>query len=164
MNSGRTILTGLTMILAATTAACAGSAPKAAVANESPSAPARDYGPSGAPAQAAPASPGYYGGGEGAVGQSAPPPPSAASKSSGDDRSAGAARRSESVAPAPQERPGLGTEWGETRRSSITTVPFVRADGSSQGSSAPAKVGIIPACAIFFGRIAPETEFLHYLY
>ncbi len=131
MNSGRTILTGLTMILAATTAACAGSAPKAAVANESPSAPARDYGPSGAPAQAAPASPGYYGGGEGAVGQSAPPPPSAASKSSGDDRSAGAARRSESVAPAPQERPGLGTEWGETRRSSITTVPFVRADGSS---------------------------------
>ena len=47
MNSGRTILAGLTMILAASAVACAGSsAPKAAVANESPSAGGRDYGPS----------------------------------------------------------------------------------------------------------------------
>jgi hypothetical protein len=38
---------------------------------------------------------------------------------------------SERQAPAePTDRPGLGTEWGETRRSSITTVPFVRADAT----------------------------------
>ena len=29
---------------------------------------------------------------------------------------------------APGARPGLGTEWGETRTSRITTAPFVRAD------------------------------------
>lgn len=35
-------------------------------------------------------------------------------------------------APAePTSRPGLGTEWGETRTSSITTVPFQRADASN---------------------------------
>ena len=28
----------------------------------------------------------------------------------------------------PSDRPGLGTEWGETRFSKITTVPFIRAD------------------------------------
>jgi hypothetical protein len=33
-----------------------------------------------------------------------------------------------SKAPAPETRPGLATEWGETRFSKITTVPFVRAD------------------------------------
>jgi hypothetical protein len=33
--------------------------------------------------------------------------------------------------PQPSARPGLGTEWGETRFSRITTVPFVRADASS---------------------------------
>lgn len=30
----------------------------------------------------------------------------------------------------PKSRPGLGTEWGETRTSRITTSPFVRADAS----------------------------------
>ncbi len=39
-----------------------------------------------------------------------------------------AARRAE---PEPNDRPGLGTEWGETRFSRITTVPFVRADVSN---------------------------------
>jgi len=34
------------------------------------------------------------------------------------------------------ERPGLGTEWGETRFSRITTVPFVRANSSSPFASA----------------------------
>jgi hypothetical protein len=33
--------------------------------------------------------------------------------------------------PSPTDRPGLGTEWGETRFSKISTVPFVRADASS---------------------------------
>jgi hypothetical protein len=31
----------------------------------------------------------------------------------------------------PQNRPGLGTEWGETRSSKITTSPFVRADSAN---------------------------------
>jgi hypothetical protein len=33
-------------------------------------------------------------------------------------------------------RPGLGTEWGETRKSSISTSPFVRADARSPFSTA----------------------------
>lgn len=35
--------------------------------------------------------------------------------------------RSESVAPAPSERPGLGTAWGERRYSQVRHVPFERA-------------------------------------
>ncbi|HTN89716.1 MAG TPA: hypothetical protein VL242_38840 [Sorangium sp.] len=45
-------------------------------------------------------------------------------------RAQGAARKAPSsqVAPEPIERPGLGTEWGETRVSRISTAPFIRAD------------------------------------
>ncbi|XYH96415.1 hypothetical protein ACMHYB_52995 [Sorangium sp. So ce1128] len=45
-------------------------------------------------------------------------------------RAEGAARKAPTsqVAPEPIERPGLGTEWGETRVSRISTAPFVRAD------------------------------------
>lgn len=32
---------------------------------------------------------------------------------------------------APDDRPGLGTQWGETRNSAITSVPFLRGDASS---------------------------------
>ena len=38
------------------------------------------------------------------------------------------AEKSTRRADEPNDRPGLGTEWGETRFSKITTVPFVRAD------------------------------------
>lgn len=133
MNSGRTIRAVLMMLFAATTAACAGSsAPKAAVANEPSSAGPRNYGgPSESPPQAAPPPPDYRGG----EGQAAAP-------SRRFDRSAdkgmeapagavGATARDRESAPAPKDRPGLGTEWGETRRSSITTVPFVRGDADS---------------------------------
>jgi hypothetical protein len=48
-------------------------------------------------------------------------------------RSEGAAASSESVydrAPAPKDdRPGLGTEWGETRHSRVSSAPFERAEG-----------------------------------
>jgi hypothetical protein len=37
----------------------------------------------------------------------------------------------EPAADAAQERPGLGTQWGEQRDSSITTVGFQRGDGSN---------------------------------
>jgi hypothetical protein len=65
----------------------------------------------------------------------------------GGSKSAGSARgqaytQAESGAPASQtaakdsaaeegDRPGLGTQWGETRDSSITSVPFQRGDGAS---------------------------------
>jgi len=35
---------------------------------------------------------------------------------------------SQSFASPPQDRPGLGTKWGETRNSRVTIVPFERAD------------------------------------
>ena len=61
--------------------------------------------------------------------EQAPPPPATAaptSESSG-GRSSGATARIE-PAPAPRERPGLGTEWGETRSSFVQDVTFDRAD------------------------------------
>ena len=43
----------------------------------------------------------------------------------------GATARRESMEPAPPpDRPGLGTAWGETRRSPTTTAPFVRDSAS----------------------------------
>jgi hypothetical protein len=52
--------------------------------------------------------------------------PSAASRSEG-SAEAGSAYE---PAPAPaEERPGLGTEWGETRQSRVSSAPFERADG-----------------------------------
>jgi hypothetical protein len=73
-----------------------------------------------------------------------PPPPrsSEAAPSSQPSRGAldgdksEAPRARKEVAPDPADRPGLGTEWGETRSSHITTVPFVRADDSNPISTA----------------------------
>lgn len=41
-----------------------------------------------------------------------------------------------SAVAAPEDRPGLGTQWGETRNSAITSVPFVRGDGSNPFATA----------------------------
>jgi hypothetical protein len=135
MLSGRTIwAAGVTMILAAAATGCAGtSAPKAAVANESPSSPARDYGPTGGyrPPSAAPAPPGAYGGGGDDLAQAAPAPATGSRSAPSGERAGRAADERKKESAAPEDRPGLGTEWGETRRSSITTVPFVRADPGS---------------------------------
>lgn len=46
------------------------------------------------------------------------------------------AEKSASRAEDHTDRPGLGTEWGETRFSKITTVPFVRADVSNPFATA----------------------------
>jgi hypothetical protein len=59
-----------------------------------------------------------------------PPPPSASPRESRSE----AAKPSR--APEPDSRPGLGTEWGETRFSRISTVPFVRADPDSPFATA----------------------------
>jgi hypothetical protein len=68
---------------------------------------------------------------EGAAKSAAPPPPAAAPRSS---TAAGASadsssRRFEPSTPAPAERPGLGTEFGEARTSRVHDVSFVRESG-----------------------------------
>lgn len=87
---------------------------------------------------------------QGGPGQTAPPPPQgqasgvqfdmdgaakggAAPSSAPPSRMAqDEARRPSRESPAePTNRPGLGTQWGETRSSSITTVPFQRADATN---------------------------------
>lgn len=71
-------------------------------------------------------------GGSGASATPAPPAsaaaPSPGRDSGGDDQAPRAASKEESEGPSPLPRPGLGTEWGETRSSRISTAPFVRAD------------------------------------
>jgi hypothetical protein len=76
--------------------------------------------------------------------QPSAPPPAAAPGSDSSGRSStasGAASRAPSkpkmdAAPEPTDRPGLGTQWGESRTSHITTVPFVRADARSPFATA----------------------------
>ena len=71
-----------------------------------------------APASAAPR---VYGG-------SSTAQPSAAEASNYGEDSASEARMKRE--PTPSDRPGLGTAWGETRRSPTTTAPFVRDSAS----------------------------------
>ncbi len=54
------------------------------------------------------------------------PPPAASAAPWGAE-----AGRAASEEPAASTRPGLGTEWGETLNSRITSTPFLRADASS---------------------------------
>jgi hypothetical protein len=61
---------------------------------------------------------------EGAPGADAPAPAEAAAPAAPAKEGAPSRR-------APETRPGLGTEWGETRHSRITTTPFHRADAST---------------------------------
>jgi hypothetical protein len=62
-----------------------------------------------------------------AAAESPVPGGSDAKRSANSDSDSGRARR-QPKKPEERERPGLGTEWGETRTSSMTTVSFVRAD------------------------------------
>ncbi len=75
-----------------------------------------------APAQPSTASaPGYPSGGAGAAPMEAPPAPPPATAWN-DAQPA--------PTPTPSQRPGLGTEWGESRESHITEVSFLREDPS----------------------------------
>ena len=74
---------------------------------------------------AASASPGWF------DGPSAPPAPATQGYGRGD--SAGEVAQE---APSPAMRPGLGTEWGESVNSRITSTPFVRGDQSSPFTTA----------------------------
>ena len=67
---------------------------------------------------------------EGGDAPSAPPPPAALESSKSGGAAPGVAQREAPVS-EPVDRPGLGTQWGETRQSSIQTVPFVRAAATS---------------------------------
>jgi hypothetical protein len=63
-----------------------------------------------------------------------PPPAPASAPSRGSAPSSDDSWRSKSArreAPQPEERPGLGTQWGETRTSRISMVSFERADTGS---------------------------------
>lgn len=57
-----------------------------------------------------------------------PAPPSPNATTAGPSGGARAESAPPATAPAPRERPGLGTEWGETRESRVRDVTFTRAD------------------------------------
>ncbi|MBI4705821.1 MAG: hypothetical protein HY744_32410 [Deltaproteobacteria bacterium] len=131
---------------------CGGSSPKLA-----PSAPSPAYGPDAAgeaqAPEAAPASPSapearFGGGAHGTAGPAAKSAgtdivaPSPAAPAEPGQRAEVAARKAPADSarggdeayqprPQPEERPGLGTAFGETRDSRVTTAPFVRADSTN---------------------------------
>ncbi len=88
-------------------------------------------------AEAMPAQAGYGQPSTASVAPSPPPPPAAPGGSYAMDRME-AAPRSAQKAPAaePTDRPGLGTQWGETRTSRISMVTFERADAGSPFAAA----------------------------
>src|SRR5262249_55818109 len=111
----RTPLVTLALALSTLAVGCGGSASWGSKsASSAPYAPEADASPAGA-------APG------------APAPMQEAPSATTLERS-GSERRAE-TAPEPRERPGLATEWGETRMSRITTVPFVRAEADSPFAS-----------------------------
>lgn len=126
MRTTRRMGLGLGMAVLLGVAGCAGGGSMAPMPPASqPMAPAADY---------APAQPGNYAS-QGAP--PAPPPPPAASPSSMDAHSSPKSEgRAASRSEGPADRPGLGTQWGETRNSRISTVSFERADPSSPFATA----------------------------
>ena len=146
MNATRRFGIGLGMMaLLATAAGCGGSsAPMIGVSAKAPMPEPADA--SGQSAQGygqagnSPSSPVQ----PGAINDASPSPvtpsmqsaPSAAAGMVPRDAPKREAEKSASRADEPSDRPGLGTEWGETRFSKITTVPFVRADVSNPFATA----------------------------
>ncbi len=149
MNATRRLGIGLgIMALLATAAGCRGGSPgmigSSAKAPEavgpSESASQGGYGqPGNYPAAPPPSQPG------GSMADAAPIMPSSPSMQSAPSATGGMvprdapkreAEKSSRRAEEPSDRPGLGTEWGETRFSKITTVPFVRADISNPFATA----------------------------
>jgi hypothetical protein len=104
---------------------CSSSAPESKMADS-----AGGYGPQAYPQQPSYGQPSQSRGGW--FDAPGTPPAASASPGWGGDSAGEVARE----APEPSARPGLGTEWGETRSSRITSTPFVRAEASSPFSSA----------------------------
>ncbi len=157
MNATRRLGFGLGMMaLLATAAGCGGSSSGGGMIGGAAKSPAPEagalsdgasqgYGKSSQPGGYAPASPAPEAMSD--SGSAASPPPSSPSQSSQPSASVRMQQQREVVAkdaseePArradkPLDRPGLGTEWGETRFSRITTVPFVRADQTNPFATA----------------------------
>ena len=100
--------------------------------------------PSGSGDQQPGAAQGYYAGGDvggaaDAPAPAAPPDDSADFDGAGEEAEAPAATaapRRDRARRIERERPGLATQWGETRESRITTAPFFREDPSSPAALA----------------------------
>ncbi|MEA2749153.1 MAG: hypothetical protein QOI41_3296 [Myxococcales bacterium] len=69
------------------------------------------------------------GGGSSSKSAAPSPPPGAAPRSSAGATADSSSRRFEPTTPAPEQRPGLGTEFGEARTSRVHDVSFVREGG-----------------------------------
>ena len=98
----------------------------------SPSAPAGDgYGSGGYPqsSYAAPGEVSVQSEGAAKSAQPSPPPASAPRSSTAGASADSSSRRFEPSTPAPEQRPGLGTEFGEARTSRVHDVSFVREAG-----------------------------------
>jgi len=78
----------------------------------------------------------------------APPPPAATRRT--------AAR--ESFAAAQQERPGLGTRWGERRESHVTVTGFQRADATGPLGVAAIYYNDAPGIRAMAGSVLPERR------
>lgn len=157
MNATRRVGFGLGIVtLLATAAGCGGSG---GMIGGSAKAPAPDatgsyggvspgYGQSPQPREYAPSSPASESMADSAAPMAAPAPPPPMGQSAQPSPAAtgtmmqqrdvvakGAPEKRRADA-EPTDRPGLGTEWGETRFSRITTVPFVRADQANPFATA----------------------------
>src|SRR5580704_5568069 len=87
--------------------------------------PSGSMGGGGVATADAPASADYGGAQPGYPIEPAAPPPATATTEAAPSGGGGTWKSSE---PAPQDRPGLGTQWGESRESHISEVSFLRAD------------------------------------
>jgi hypothetical protein len=116
----------VTLIALMATACGATSAPRPMAAPQAPAEGAQS--PAAAEKSAGPGA--AYEAGDEAAPSSAPPAAASAPRADADSRAArGGAYESER--PAPEQRPGLATRWGEGRESHVTTAPFVREDSTN---------------------------------
>lgn len=149
----RTLKSWSIVAVGLTAAACAGGASKpeartGGTPEPDSTTPRAPSGPSAFPGESeaaqAPSSDGAAGPSSEAPAEAAPPAPSPARASrdeaaSADKKSGGAAAeapkaraesRSRRAIELEEERPGLGTQWGETRSSHVSNAPFERANGN----------------------------------
>jgi hypothetical protein len=108
-------------------AACGGGASVGASKAPPPSAPADE--PSSQEVRSSQS--GGYGSADGPAAGAplpAPAPAQPSAKAEASPADASARRTPLTLEPVPQERPGLATQWGESRSSRVTTAPFQRAE------------------------------------
>lgn len=124
--SRRTWILGLILAIGGALGGCGGSAPMSAKSSTGSAPPQAGFGPQQQPTGQAPAE------AEATASMDAPsaapaPPPDGAGR---------AMKESEGPKRSADARPGLGTSWGETRNSRITSVPFHRADTTTPFATA----------------------------